>query len=207
MDDPADTARLLARARGGDPAAFAELFAHHQAGLRQAIALRLDRRVAARADVSDVLQETYLEASRRLPGYLDRPAMAFGLWLRWLAREQVLMLHRKHLLAGRRAVGREAPHLPVDSSAAVVRGLLGRGPSPSQAVAAAEAAERLRRALAELDDDDRDLILWRHFEQLANREIAQLLGVAEAAAGKRYIRALERLRALLLADDRGGGHA
>jgi RNA polymerase sigma-70 factor (ECF subfamily) len=205
--EPDDTAALLDRARRGEPAAFAELFARHRPGLRQAIALRLDRRVAARADVSDVLQETYLEALRRLPNFLAQPPMAFGLWLRWLAREQVLMLHRKHLLADRRAVGREAPPLPVDSSAAMVRGLLGKGPSPSQAVVAAEAAERLRVALGELDDDDRDLILWRHFEQLSNREIAGLLGVTEAAAGKRYIRALERLRALLLAGEPGGGHA
>ena len=75
---------------------------------------------------------------------------------------------------------------------------MGKGPSPSQAVAAAEAAEKLRLALGQLDDDERDLILWRHFERLTNREIAQLLGISEAAAGKRYVRALERLRGLLL---------
>ena len=197
-DASSDTRDLLERARHGEPAALAELFARYRDPLRQAVALRLDRRLAARVDVSDVLQDTYLEASRRLADYLARPALPFGLWLRWLTREQVLTAHRRHLLADRRAVGREAPPLPAAASSVFVGALLGKGPSPSQAVAAAEAAEKLRLALGQLDDDERDLILWRHFERLTNREVAQLLVISEAAAGKRYIRALERLRGLLL---------
>ena len=186
---------LLDRAGRGEAEAFERLFAENREPLRRAIALRLDRRVAARADASDVLQETYLEASRRLATYLERRPMPFALWLRWLARERVLVCHRRHLLAEQRAVGLE--ELPVDSSAQFVRGMLGREPSPSHAARAGELAELLRRALAQLDDEERDLILWRHFEYLRNREIAQLLGITEAAANKRYIRATERLRGLL----------
>jgi RNA polymerase sigma-70 factor (ECF subfamily) len=196
-DEASDTQELLARARRGDRTALDALFARHRERLRHGIALRLDRRLAARVDVSDVLQETYLEAARRLPDYLARPEMPFGLWLRWLARERVLVLHRRHLGAGRRAVGQEVRPLPVDSSAQLVQGLVGPGPSPSQAVAAVELAERLRLALQQLDDDERDLLLWRHFEQLSNRDIAQLLRISESAANKRYIRALQRLRGLL----------
>lgn len=188
----------LGRAAAGDEAAFADLLARHEPALRRAIAWRIDRRLAARLDVSDVIQETALEASRRLPAYLNQPEMPFGLWLRWLAHEKLLQLHRVHLQTEMRAVQREIPQLPIDSSAAVVRGLLGREPSPSRAVANAELAETLRRSLGMLDEDERDLILWRHFEQLSNKDIAQLLGVTEATAGKRYIRALERLRGLLL---------
>ncbi len=193
-DDPAEVRDLLVRAGQGEPAAVAELFARHREEVRRAVALRLDRRLAARVDISDVLQETYLEASRRLPDYLRQRPLPFALWLRWLAREKVLALHRQHLYADRR----EAAPLPADSSALLVRGLLGREPSPSQAATAAEAAERLRLALGQLDEDERDLILWRHFEQLTNREIARLLGITEAAAAKRYVRALERLRGLLI---------
>lgn len=196
--DASNIGELLQRARCGDAAARADLFARHDALVRQTVVLRLDRRLAARVDVADVVQETYLEATRRLDEYLRRPVLPFDLWLRRLARERVLMLHRQHLFADRRAVGREAPPLPVDSSTCFTRALLGREPSPSQAVAAAEVAERLRQALGQLDDDERDLILWRHFEHLANREIAQLLEIAEAAAAKRYIRAVERLRGILI---------
>lgn len=176
---------LLEQFRQGQSAAFEELFTQHRERLRQVIALRLDRRLAARVDASDVLQETYLEAARRLPGYLERQEMPFYLWLRWIAQEKVLATHRQHVQASKRSVDREIPPLPMDSSAQLVSGLMGRGPTPSQAVAARELAEILRRALAQLAEEERELLLWRHFEQLTNREISHLLGVSEAAANKR----------------------
>jgi RNA polymerase sigma-70 factor (ECF subfamily) len=194
-----ETQSLLDRAKNGDQAAFEALFRRHRARLLQAIALRMDRRVAARVDASDVLQETYLEAFRRLPRYLQEQPMPLYLWLCWLAREKVLASHRRHLGAEKRAVTHEAPLLPADSSATFVGAVIaGHEPSPSQALAKAELAERLRLALGQLDDDERDLILWRHFEQLSARDTAQLLEISEAAASKRYIRAVERLRTILL---------
>jgi RNA polymerase sigma-70 factor, ECF subfamily len=194
-----ETQSLLDRAKNGDQTAFEALFRRHRVRLLQAIALRMDRRVAARVDASDVLQETYLEAFRRLPRYLQQKPMPFYLWLCWIAREKVLALHRRHLGADKRAVTHEAPLLPADSSATFVSAVIaGREPSPSQALANAELAERLRLALGQLDDDERDLILWRHFERLSARDTAQLLEISEAAASKRYIRAVERLRAILV---------
>jgi len=195
--DSPEIKALLERVRQGDSEAFEQLFTRHQEELRRAIVLRLDRRVAARIDASDVLQETYLEAIRRLADYLNNQEISFDLWLRWIAREKILGFHRKHLGADKRTVNRELPALPVDSSAQFVGGIVSHGPTPSQSLAAAELAERLRRALEQLDEDERDLILWRHFEYLTNREIAKLLRITEAAANKRYIRALERLRGLL----------
>lgn len=197
MDDPTDD--LLARAARGDRSAFDDLFARHRGRVGRSVALRLDRRVAARVDASDVVQDVCLEAYRRLPAYLERPDMPVDVWLLWIAREQVLMAHRRHLHADRRAVGREAAPLPADPSAAIVQSIAGTGPTPSGAAAAAELADRLRQALDRLDDDERELILMRHFEQLGNKAAAQVLGVSEAAASKRYVRALERLRGILLA--------
>ncbi len=197
-DDPSETLELIERARAGDQSAFEELFDRHRGRLRKAIALRLDRRVAARVDASDVLQETYMEAFQRLPRYLLGEEMPFYLWLHWIAREKVLALHRRHLGAGKRTVLHETPLMPVDTSAELVSGIIGRVPTPSQELARMELADQLRKALGQLDEDDRDLILWRHFEQLGAREMAQLLHITEAAASKRYIRAVERLRKLLL---------
>ena len=199
QDNPDETQRLLKLAKDGDQAAFEDIFRRHRTKLRRAIALRMDRRVAARVDASDVLQDTYLEAFRRLPKYLQQQPMPFYLWLCWIAREKVLALHRRHLGADKRAVTHEAPLMPVDNSATFVSAIIaGREPSPSQELAKAELAERLRQALGQLDADDRDLILWRHFEQLSAREMAQLLQITEAAASKRYIRAVERLRTVLM---------
>ena len=195
--DRDNTQELVDKAKKGDERAFEELFKRHRERLRQVIAFRMDRRLAARADASDVLQETYLEAFRRLPRYLEQEDMPFYLWLRWIAREKVMALYRRHRGADKRAVDREIPLLPTDSSARLVTGVIGGGPTPSQQLARKELADRLRTALGQLEEDERDLILWRHFEQLSIRETAQLLHITEDAAGKRYIRALERLRKLL----------
>jgi len=196
--DPAETQGLLEQARAGDHSAFEELFNRHRMRLQKAIAIRMDRRLAARVDASDILQETYLEAFQRMPKYLQQEGMPFYLWLHWIARGKVLGLHRRHLGADKRAIQHEMPPMPVDSSAEFVSGMIGRGPSPSQELAKAELAEQLSKALGQLDDDERDLILWRHFEQLSARDTAQLLQISEPAAAKRYIRAVERLRAILI---------
>lgn len=196
--NPDETRNLKERIRKGEESAFEELFKRHRVGLKRAIALRIDRRIAARVDASDVLQETYMEAFRRLPNYLRQEGMPFYLWLHWIAREKVLALHRRHLGAGKRAVRYEVPLMPVDSSAQFAGGLIGRLPSPSQELAKVELAERLRQALGRLDADDRDLIFWRHFDQLGARDMATLLNITEAAANKRYLRAVECLRKHLL---------
>jgi RNA polymerase sigma-70 factor, ECF subfamily len=161
--------------------------------LRAAVARRLDPRVARRVSVSDVVQETFLEAAKRAAP-TDLPVRV---WLLSLARDKIVQAHRVHL-ADKRDARRELPALPAAQSSVFVRAVVGSAGAPSKLAAQAEEAERLRRALAELDDDDRDVILWRHFEQLSNREVAFLLGVSEPAAGKRYLRALERLRTLLM---------
>ena len=197
-DNPDETRKLLERARDGDQAAFEDLFQRHRAKLHRSIAMRLDRRVAARVDASDVLQDTYMEAYRRLPKYLLNPGMPFYLWLCWIAREKVLAVHRREF-ADKRAVTHETPLLPVDTSVTFVSVILpGNETSPSQALAKAELAERLRLALGQLDHDERDLILWRHFEQLSARDTAQVLQISEAAASRRYLRAVERLREILM---------
>jgi|WetSurMetagenome_2_1015567.scaffolds.fasta_scaffold50945_2 RNA polymerase sigma-70 factor, ECF subfamily len=195
--NPDETRTLLERVKNGDASAFEGLFKRHREQLHKAIAMRMDRRVAARVDASDVLQETYMEAVKRLPNYLKQEEMPFYLWLHWIAREKVLGLHRRHLGAVKRSVQHEVPLMPVDSSAELVSGLIGRLPSPSQELAKAELAEQLRQAMERLDAGERDLIIWRHFEQLSTRDMAQLQHITEAAANKRYLRAVERLRKFL----------
>ena len=197
--NPDDTRKLLALAKDGDQAAFEEIFRRHRAKLKRAIALRMDRRVAARVDASDVVQDTYLEAFKRLPKYLEKESMPFYLWLSWIAHDKVLMLHRRHLGADKRAVTHEVPLLPPNDSVTIVSVIIpGNEPSPSQALRQRELAEQLRRALGRLDSDERDLIFWRHFEKLSAREIAQFLNITEDAARKRYYRSVERLRKILL---------
>jgi RNA polymerase sigma-70 factor (ECF subfamily) len=165
------------------------------------IALRLDQRLQGRIDASDVIQEAYLEAWARLEDYLRQPTMPFFLWLRFLTGQKLVELHRHHLGAQMRDAGREVSlcrgSLPATSSAALAAQLLGRDTRPSEAAVRAERKIRLQDALNTMEPMDREVLALRHFEQLTTPEVAQVLGIKEAAASKRYLRALKRLKEIL----------
>jgi RNA polymerase sigma-70 factor (ECF subfamily) len=65
--------------------------------------------------------------------------------------------------------------------------------SPSQAAIRDELRDRLRQALDEMDELDREVLALRHFEELSNGEVAEVLGISKDAASKRHVR-LKRLR-------------
>jgi RNA polymerase sigma-70 factor (ECF subfamily) len=194
--DSEQTCRLLDEIRGGDRSAFGRLFELFQPGLRQFVANRLDPRVRARLDASDVVQETQMEAYRRMDDYLARRPMPFRIWLRRTAYERLLKLRRHHVDAGRRSVGRELG-LPDRSSLLLARPFLDCA-SPDRKVDRDELVRRVREALAGLSETDREVLLMRHAEELPYREIGGILDLDPAAARKRYGRALLRLRKLLL---------
>src|ERR671923_1650966 len=154
--DSDETQHLLDELRAGDGRAFGRLFARHRPYLRRLVALRLDTRLRARLDPSDVVQDTQLEAFRRLPDYLERRPMPFRLWLRKTAQERLLMLSRRHLGAARRGVAREVP-LPDRSSLLLAGQFLAAGPSPSEQLDRHELARLVRQAVAELPDLEREM--------------------------------------------------
>jgi RNA polymerase sigma-70 factor (ECF subfamily) len=201
--DGSETDRLLREAAEGDQASLGELLQRHNARLRRMVALRLDPRLQGRIGASDVIQETYLEVSARLAEYLREPTMPFFLWLRFLAGQKLVTLHRKHLGTRMRDAGREVSlyrgRLPETSSAALAAQLLGHDARPSEAAARAELKIRLQEALNGMDLLDREVLALRHFEQLSWAETAQTMGTTEGAASKRYVRALKRLKTILSA--------
>jgi RNA polymerase sigma-70 factor (ECF subfamily) len=195
-----DTERLLEQASQGDVEACQRLLQRHRRRLKQMIALRLDPRVAARIDPSDVVQEALLEAFQRLPGYLAERPLPFYPWLRALAWERLIDLHRRHLKAKRRSVIREeeqAPPLPDASALVLAERLVARGSSPSAGLRRREACDRVRQALGLLSETDREVLVLRHLEQLSVGEVAAVLGIREGAVSVRHLRALRRLRDML----------
>jgi RNA polymerase sigma-70 factor (ECF subfamily) len=166
------------------------------------IRLRLDPRVRARINPSDVIQEAYIEVSQKLAEYLREPKLPFYLWLRLLTGQKLALAHRQHLGVQARAAGREISlhqgAYPAASSAALAAGLIGKLTTPSQAAVKAELRIRIQDALNTMDAIDREVLTLRHFEQLSNSETAQVLGIKETAACNRYFRALERLRGILV---------
>jgi RNA polymerase sigma-70 factor (ECF subfamily) len=194
--DTTETACLLEQARAGDRRAVAQLLDRHREYLRRFVELRLDPRLRPRVDPSDIVQEAQLEALGRLDGYLERPPMPFRLWLRQIALDRALKARRRHVGTARRTLDREV-RLPEQPSLLLAGRLLAGGSTPSQQLDRRELARRLRRALAELPEADREVILMRHFEGLSNPEVGCLLGIDPATVSKRHGRAMLRLHRLL----------
>jgi RNA polymerase sigma-70 factor (ECF subfamily) len=199
--DADETRLLLDRVeREGAPAAE-QLWERHREPLRRLIGLRLDQALGRRVDASDVVQEVLLKANQRLPEYLGHPSMPFHLWLRQIARDHVIDEHRRHRVAARRSLDRErsltAPEFQDRSSLDLAAQLRDPELTPAAAVVRRELERRFHDALDRLDEPDREIVVMRHFEQLSNGEAARVLGVSEAAAGMRHLRALRRLRSIL----------
>lgn len=182
-------------------ASLARLFAEHRERLQRMVRLRLDQRLAARIDASDVIQEAFAEATQRFDEYRSNPEVSAFVWLRFLTGQKLSQIHRYHLGMQRRDAGREVSvfrgFAPEATSAALAAQLVGQYTSPSNAVARAEQSRLVQDALNDMDEIDREVLALRHFEQLSNPEAAQVLGIEEAAAYKRYVRALRRLKEIV----------
>jgi RNA polymerase sigma-70 factor (ECF subfamily) len=167
------------------------------------VALRLDSRLAARVDASDVVQEALGDAARRLDDYLrDRP-IPFYPWLRRFACDRLADAYRRHVRAAHRSVAREEP-LPLSGESVALlaeRLLAASGDHPAAGLSREERRTRVRVALDRLPDRDREVLVLRHMEDLSTADTAAVLGVSESAVKVRLLRAVQRLRDLL---DEGG---
>jgi RNA polymerase sigma-70 factor (ECF subfamily) len=203
--DAGETQNLLERVAAADGAAADELWERHRPALRRMIGLRLDQAVSRRVDASDVVQDVLFRASQRLGEYLRNPVLPFHLWLRQIAQDRVIDAHRRHRSRAKRSVNREQSARAVGdgsvfgdrSSLDLAAQLRDSELTPAAHALRHELELRFQAALLRLDDHDREIVLLRHFEQLSNAEAAQALGLSEAAAGMRHLRALRRLRSVL----------
>ena len=198
---PDPDADLLARAADGDEPAARELYSRYAGRLKRMVRLRLSRRLQGRVGDSDVLQEAYLDVSRRLPEYAADPRLPFFLWLRHMTGLKLVQIHRRHLGTQARDADREISlhrgALPEADSVSLAAQLLGQLTTPSQAAVRAELRLLVQDALAAMDPLDREVLALKHFEQLSTTEIAEVLGLSKAGAGSRYLRAIKRLREML----------
>lgn len=188
--DSAATRELLGRVDDGDDSALEELLEMQRSYLRRLVDLRMENELRGRVDPSDVVQETLIVVSRRVDDFLARRPTSFRLWVRRKAIERLVEARRKHL-AKKRSVRREV-HLSDASSMAVARNLA-QGGTSSRSLERRETVDRVRRAIAELSEPDREVILLRHVEELSNGDVAEILELDPDTASKRYGRAVRRL--------------
>ena len=195
------TDALLIAAKKGDGHAVNRLLEKHRGPVRRLVEMRLDKKVQRRVDVSDVVQEVMVEASGRLEKYLQDPAMAFHLWLRQIAWDHIIDTYRRHRVSAKRNMDREQPmSAPAghdQSTAELAIQLCDPAMTPAAAAMQHEITKRVEAAIEQLNDQDRDVIIMRHYEHLSNLEIAEVLKLNPPAASMRYLRAVRRLRELL----------
>jgi len=184
----------------GGQSALATLYSQHRDRLERIVAFRLDPRIRRRIDPADILQDAYLEIARRLPDYLASGQLSFFVWMRQLTLQALIDVHRRHFRE-KRDVNREirlaAPAGGDATSLSIAQFLVDQMTSPSQVAVQAEELQRLQQALNSMNDIDREVLALRHFEQLSNQQVAEILGLTPTAASNRYLRAAARLSEIL----------
>ncbi len=196
-----DLQPLLDRAAGGEESAMSELLERYRPQLKKMVRVRLNQRLRGRVDESDVVQDACLEAAKRLREYVAKPRAPFFLWLRNITGQRLVDVHRRHLGARARDARLEVTlhrrRAPMATSVSLAAALMGGLTSPTQAAVKAEVRLALQGALSNMDSRDREILSLRHFESLTNAEAARELDIEPAAASKRYLRALQRLKVIL----------
>lgn len=203
MSDTELEQELISRVVRGDQDALAQLFLRHRDRLWRMVTFRMDPRLHGRVDADDVLQEAWLAIVQRIDHFLQDASRSIFVWFRLITCQTLVDVHRRHLQTQKRSAAAE---FSIDrgwarssTSESISFHLLGQLTSPSEAAVREELTDQLRSALDSMNDIDREVLALRHFEQITNRETAQILGISEQAASDRYLRALSRLRTVLSA--------
>ena len=195
-----DSVDLLRKAQHGYNIAFEKLLREYRPRILKMVKFRIDPRIRGRVDQSDVVQETFLEVARQLPNF-ETAGPPFFLWLRKIAGNKLIDLHRRHLGAQARNADQEISidqtNRPAASSVWLAQQLIDRIDTPSQVVSRMETRAALQAAIDSMKPDDREILVLRQFEELSNQEAAQELDIEPAAASKRFIRAIRRLQSIL----------
>lgn len=197
------TAELRIPFVGGEKASLEEVFLQFRPRLLRMVAARLDERLQGRVDASDVIQESFVVATKKFDEYMHMqgPKIPLLLWLRLIVRERLQKQHRHHLRVQQRAASREVSLEqrtgPDASAVALAIQCVNREASPNNNVLKAERVNRLRIAIQSMAPQDRDVLSLRHFKELRNSQVACELQISEEAAAKRYIRAMKRLKQIL----------
>lgn len=194
---PDDERRMLSE---GGQTALASLFSIHQNRLERIVSFRLDPRIRGRIDAADVLQEAFLKVAERLPEFLESSEVSFFVWLRQQTLQTLVDVQRRQFRK-KCDVGREIRFASTETSdgtsVSIAQFLIDQLTSPSQAMVNAEEMQWLQDALNSMNEVDREVLALRHFEQLGNNQVAEILGLTPTAASNRYLRAAARLSEIL----------
>ncbi|QDT65601.1 ECF RNA polymerase sigma factor SigW [Calycomorphotria hydatis] len=196
--EAADDPNLFSRIIAGDENALAELFSQYRSRLWRIVNFRIDPRLVGRVDPDDILQESWMNSAQRIDSFPKESSLSSFVWFRLIVNQTLIDVHRRHLSAQKRSAAKERSTTSGWSASSTTFSLsshlLGHQTSPSEAAIREENAKMIDATLKDMSDVDREVLALRHFEELTNRETAEVLGMTEQAASVRYVRALKRLQ-------------
>ena len=196
---PTDIPTMLTRARQGDGSAGGKLLESYSRYLTLLARLQIGRRLRGKVDPADVVQETFLEATRQLPQFRGSSEGEFLCWLRRILAGQIALTLRRYLGTRGRDVKLERQlTVQLDQSSAILdRSLVASHSTPSQHAARREQSVLLAEALARLPEDYREVIILRHLEGMPFAEVSQAMNRSQDSVQKLWVRALASLRRIL----------
>ncbi len=187
---------LLASARAGSEVDLGTLLMDYEAYLTLLVRARLGADLRSKADPSDVVQATFMDAHRQFSNFRGATEAELTAWLRAILAGQLALIMRRFLGTAARDVRleRQIQRDLGSSSRALDLGLMADDSTPSQGAARREHAVLLAEALAQLPEDYNEVIVLRHVEGLPFAQVAQRMGRSGASVQKLWVRALGRLR-------------
>ena len=198
MSDNECSEQDLNALRSGDLEVLARCFQREEPRLRSVLRFRLDPMLSRRIDLDDLLQEVYVAAAKRIQAFADGGFQSVFLWLRLIALQTLVDQQRHHLGAEKRDVGKERSIKQGNTTAVTswcfAQHLVATATSPSALMQREDLIEKVHTAIAGLEDKDQEILALRHFVELRNAEIAELLDITAKTASIRYVRALQRLQ-------------
>lgn len=203
---PSESEKLLAGALGGQPECLGKLLQLYRNYLHLLARTQIDLHLQGRADASDLVQETFLDACRDFEQFRGSTEAELLAWLRKILVFNIARLVQQQVLTQKRDARREISlerHLAeLDrSSACLERGLVGPQSSPSAQAQRRERAAVLADALARLPRDYQEVIVLRNLEGLPFTEVAQRMNRTSGAVRILWVRALDQLRQILERED------
>ena len=193
----------LSRTQPIKPFPDAKDFESFRPKLTSLAAKHLNPVLGRRLSPEDVVQETFSAALMREDFFTNEPDVPVYFKLRTILFQTMVDLERRHLAAQKRDAYKEVD-VPGRSDDETSAGDLdwdmfaGTMTAPNSVLAREDRHALLRQAIGELSENDRQIIILRHFDDMDNADCARVLGIEPKAASIRYVRALERLQKKLV---------
>jgi RNA polymerase sigma-70 factor (ECF subfamily) len=194
-----DSKQLLAGARAGDSDSLGWLLEIYRNYLHLLASAQLNERLRSRVNPSDLVQETFLRASRHFGEFCGSSEQEWLGWLRTILRRSLLTMVHRQVVARKRSVLREISlqELAIRSgpeASGWTSQIVSPGSSPSAPARRQELSCLLAERLSRLPGPYREVLVLRHLEGLSFSEVAERMRRPPGAVRVLWLRALERLR-------------